>query len=941
MVKHQLIGAAHGGNRTGRRRFHMRTLRVESLESRRMLSILPWMAGPPLPAAVTAAAAMDLFGTTYIFGGARGKQTLSTVYELPTGAAAWAASAPLNQASSGSGVGVPGYYGTTSDGSSEILNFGGTSGTQPTATTSWYNLEGATSYAMQTARAYFGYVTDSTASSSGGYYLYAIGGSGSNGQALASVERYDAANKDWTYLAALPQALTHTTSADDGAGHIFVFGGLDSSGQPVATVYRYTKATNSWDTVSSMPAALSGASSVYAAYGQIYVVGGKNSANQAVTTVDEYDPVLDQWTAGASLPVGLYDSAVVIDGNNQLNVIGGTSSSGPVATDYQIAVDPPPQGLPACPVLSFPATTYVDNSFVYNGQPETATAFAYASDGVTPINGTFTYTYNDSSTPPTNAGTYNVIAQFTSADPGYTNAAIAGQLTISPAYPQITVSGADTFPYDGKPHPISATAVGVDGVTPVVGSFNYTYNGSATLPTAPGTYSAVANFTSSDPNYWSWSDPQSGSGNTITVTIPDPTIPTNFTSTPVSTSQVTLSWNAAWEMDANLSSASSYEILSVHWQGHPGGAKGTDGSGAYVYGTVATAITSTSYTFTPQAGYSYAVASVNSAGTPSSPTAYISAPTAVAPNTGYYSYTIQSIGYNVGSRGVTPAAEAQTTTQYSLSFAGFPTPTIAMLSGPPTMTFDPATDTITYTPTESEVGTNPTATFQATNLAGSVTMPISFDVLERPDLSLVGGTSIYDGQMHGVTAKAYLTDGATMIQGNYSINYTSTDNPIISSTAPFSQAGSYIATVTFTNSDPNYQNYGNVTATVPVIIEKAAPTIVVNAGPFGDTGQPQAATATAYGIDGVTPIDGTFSFTYDGSPTPPSAGHIHGRCQLHRRPRAEQHDLQLRERHGHRAAGDHARQYDDRAVGHDRRRPAGHGGHQHDWPWHGHAERTE
>ena len=110
-------------------------------------------------------------------------------------------------------------------------------------------------------------------------------------------------------------------------------------------------------------------------------------------------------------------------------------------------------------------------------------------------------------------------------------------------------------------------------MTPVVGSFNYTYNGSATLPTAPGTYSAVANFTSSDPNYWSWSDPQSGSGNTITVTIPDPTIPTNFTSTPVSTSQVTLSWNAAWEMDANLSSASSYEILSVHWQGHPGGPK--------------------------------------------------------------------------------------------------------------------------------------------------------------------------------------------------------------------------------------------------------------------------------------------------------------------------------------------------------------------------------
>ena len=146
-----------------------------------------------------------------------------------------------------------------------------------------------------------------------------------------------------------------------------------------------------------------------------------------------------------------------------------------------------------------------------------------------------------------------------------------------------------------------------------------------------------------------------------------------------------------------------------------------------------------------------------------------------------------------------------------------------MLSGPPTMTFDPATDTITYTPTESEVGTNPTATFQATNLAGSVTMPISFDVLERPDLSLVGGTSIYDGQMHGVTAKAYLTNGATMIQGNYSINYTSTDNPIISSMAPLAKRVLTSRPSRSPTPDPNYQNYGNVTATVPVIIEVAAP----------------------------------------------------------------------------------------------------------------------
>ena len=68
--------------------------------------------------------------------------------------------------------------------------------------------------------------------------------------------------------------------------------------------------------------------------------------------------------------------------------------------------------------------------------------------------------------------------------------------------PAVTVTGG-TYTYDGNAHPATATAVGVDGHTPVNGTFSFTYTlaGNSTAPTNAGTYAVTANFTSSDPNY--------------------------------------------------------------------------------------------------------------------------------------------------------------------------------------------------------------------------------------------------------------------------------------------------------------------------------------------------------------------------------------------------------------------------------------------------------
>ena len=135
----------------------------------------------------------------------------------------------------------------------------------------------------------------------------------------------------------------------------------------------------------------------------------------AISSVYAFDPVLDSWSAETALPKAVYDAATGIDSNGNVNVLGGTNSSGAAVTSvWTSPVGPVPTGLPA-----YPAVQVQNPYYVYNGAPQTAMATSVGSDDITPVAGTFNFTYNGSSTPPTNAGTYNVIAYFTSADSGY------------------------------------------------------------------------------------------------------------------------------------------------------------------------------------------------------------------------------------------------------------------------------------------------------------------------------------------------------------------------------------------------------------------------------------------------------------------------------------------------------------------------------------------
>jgi hypothetical protein len=70
------------------------------------------------------------------------------------------------------------------------------------------------------------------------------------------------------------------------------------------------------------------------------------------------------------------------------------------------------------------------------------------------------------------------------------------------ATPTLSVDGATTT-YNGQYQQMTATAVGIDGVTPVAGTYEISYDGRANWPPRylAGTYQVLVTFTSGDPNY--------------------------------------------------------------------------------------------------------------------------------------------------------------------------------------------------------------------------------------------------------------------------------------------------------------------------------------------------------------------------------------------------------------------------------------------------------
>jgi hypothetical protein len=146
-----------------------------------------------------------------------------------------------------------------------------------------------------------------------------------------------------------------------------------------------------------------------------------------------------------------------------------------------------------------PTVLVTGGSFTYDSQSHPAGGSVIGVFGE--ALGTPTFTYNDSSTPPVDAGAYNVIGSF-GGDGNYGPATGGAAVTIARASATVHATGVSAV-YDAQPHPATGTATGVSGED--LGPLAFTYDGASAAPVNAGTYAVVAAFTGNG-NYEASSD---------------------------------------------------------------------------------------------------------------------------------------------------------------------------------------------------------------------------------------------------------------------------------------------------------------------------------------------------------------------------------------------------------------------------------------------------
>jgi len=580
----------------------------------------------------------------------------------------------------------------------------------------------------------------------------------------------------------------------------YAIGGQDNNGTPLATMEVYNSTANTWTYLASLPQTLYSESAVSDGAGHLYTFGGVGANGTILNNVYRYTIATNTWDQVAPMQVGVRDSAAVLASNGLIYVLGGTTSAGTTATvqSYNITTNTwtletsLPQAVSSeAAVVDSLGRIEVLGGYDGNGN---ATASIYVSQKLSQADLAPTITSSPGKSAVVNTGYgYQVLST--------ANPQAAYSLTVAPAGMTINPStGVISWT------PTSAAEVGVQNVTIVASN----------------------------------SVGQTSQSFAISVA---PQAPTGLTGAPLTTSTVSLSWNAS--ADPNVT---GYNIDRLAFAHSPRGS-----GGSYYYVRVASNVTSNSVTVAGSG--TYYVSAVNSAGVQSvrSGSFYVAT---LSPPDLYVATTtggadISSLTLNVG----------QTGQIYLIQEFANPAPTYSVVSGPSGVSVNPTTGLVTYTPSPADIGYQ-YVTFAATNSAGTSTYTFVYDVLAlNPTVTITGGPIVFDGNAHAATATAVGADGVTPVAGSFAFTYNA------ATTSP-TAAGTYTVQATFTSNDPSY---ANAVATSSLTINPATPTITVNSGPFTYDGNPQAATATAVGVDGVTAVNGSFQITYSGTTTAPTS----------------------------------------------------------------------
>jgi hypothetical protein len=124
-------------------------------------------------------------------------------------------------------------------------------------------------------------------------------------------------NKKFEEAAELHQARaghTATVMVDDA---ILVTGGFDIKGLALASVERWDRATKQWQSLPSLKQARYGHRAILLVDGRLLVTGGFNAAGEPLASAELLDPSTGKWIAAAPvpIPVGFHESARLANGD--------------------------------------------------------------------------------------------------------------------------------------------------------------------------------------------------------------------------------------------------------------------------------------------------------------------------------------------------------------------------------------------------------------------------------------------------------------------------------------------------------------------------------------------------------------------------------------------------------------------------------------------------
>ena len=154
--------------------------------------------------------------------------------------------------------------------------------------------------------------------------VYLVGGDGTDGVPISSVEMYDPQAASWTQRAGMTAARNaHGCVALDGK--LYAVGGFGADEEELDTAEVYDPQTDGWQPLAKMSTARYGLG-LAAVDGKIYAIGGYDGGS-VLDSVEAYDPQLGAWALVASMSGKRHcHASVVLDG--KIYAMGGHDGAG-------------------------------------------------------------------------------------------------------------------------------------------------------------------------------------------------------------------------------------------------------------------------------------------------------------------------------------------------------------------------------------------------------------------------------------------------------------------------------------------------------------------------------------------------------------------------------------------------------------------------------------